>query len=202
MDRRAHWDVVFKTQGENVSWHESLPTLSLQMLESAGLTSETCVVDVGGGDSYLVDVLVARGLDCVAVLDVSHEALARARARVGARAQLTWIEADVTGSWSLKPMDIWHDRAVLHFLTSPAERARYRARLCETLKPEGSAIIATFAPNGPETCSGLPVVRYSPESLANELGPQFHLVEAVAHVHRTPWDTTQSFQYSRFVRVC
>ncbi len=98
-------------------------------------------------------------------------------------------------------MDIWHDRAVFHFLTTPAERAVYVARLCATVKPAGSAIIATFAPDGPTTCSGLPVVRYSPETLAAELGLTFQLTEAQPHTHRTPWGTTQAFQYSRFTRV-
>jgi hypothetical protein len=113
----------------------------------------------------------------------------------------TWIAADVTGDWSLKPMDIWHDRAVFHFLTDAADRTRYVRHLRETLKRDGSAIIATFALDGPEKCSGLPVARYSPETLAAELGDGFALVESVPHVHRTPWGTTQSFQYSRFTRV-
>jgi trans-aconitate methyltransferase len=113
-------------------------------MEAAGLTSETCVIDVGGGDSRVVDALVARGLDCVAVLDVSETALRRAQARLGAAARLvTWIEADVTGDWTLKPVDIWHDRAVFHFLVTPADRERYKTHLQRTLKATGAAIIAT-----------------------------------------------------------
>jgi len=172
------------------------------MMEAAGLSTGTCVVDVGGGDSRLVDILAARGLACLAVLDVSDAALDRARARLGDAADVpTWIAADVTGEWSLKPMDIWHDRAVFHFLTVPDDRARYLAHLRRTLKRDGSAIIATFALDGPTTCSGLPVARYSPESLAAELGAGFRLAESVPHIHQTPWGTSQSFQYSRFVRV-
>ena len=201
MDRQAHWDDVFKTQGERVSWHESLPAWSLELMEHAGLTAETCVFDVGAGDSRLMDALVARGLDCLAVVDVSDEALRRLKARLGARAPVIWIEADVTAEWSLKPMDIWHDRAVFHFLTASAERAAYIAHLADTLKPGGSAIIATFALDGPDSCSGLPVARYSPESLAAELGEAFQLVEAAHHTHRTPWGTAQAFQYSRFAHV-
>jgi hypothetical protein len=174
----------------------------MRMMEAAGLTPETCVIDVGGGDARLVDTLVARGLDCLAVLDVSGAALHRAQARLGdAAAALTWIEADVTADWSLKPMDIWHDRAVFHFLTTRRDRTRYRAHLSQTLKILGTAIVATFAPNGPGWCSGLPVTRYSPEALAAELGDGFQLVEAVPYAHRTPWGTTQAFQYSRFTRV-
>jgi hypothetical protein len=157
---------------------------------------------VGGGDSRLVDYLVERGLRCVAVLDVSSSALQRARQRLGpVSSTLAWIEADVTREWSVAPRDIWHDRAVFHFLTTPEDQARYLARLRDVLKVQGSAIIATFALDGPEKCSGLPVARYSSESLAERLGPAFALVDARRHGHDTPWGTTQTFQYSRFLRV-
>ncbi|MGE3842930.1 MAG: class I SAM-dependent methyltransferase [Vicinamibacterales bacterium] len=202
MERAAHWNRVYTTKAEkDVSWFEPLPTISLEMLDAAGMTAESCVLDVGGGDSHLVDALAARGLDCLAVLDVSGAALDRARTRLGSAAQTpTWIEADVTRGWSLKPMDFWHDRAVFHFLTTADDQARYKQHLLETLKPGGSAIIATFAPDGPEKCSGLPVQRYSPEQLAEALGPAFDLREARSHVHTTPWGSTQSFQYSRLRR--
>lgn len=203
MDTKQHWDSVYATKGErDLSWFEALPAVSLRMMEAAGLTADTCVIDVGGGDSHLVDALAARGLDCLAVLDVSGTALQRARTRLGDSAnRLTWIEADVASDWSLDPMDIWHDRAVFHFLASPDHRARYRAHLRQTLKVQGAAVIATFAPDGPATCSGLPVIRYSPEALCAELGEEFRLVEAEPYVHRTPWGSTQSFQYSRLLRV-
>lgn len=203
MERAAHWDHVYTTKaGDDVSWFEALPALSLELLDAAGLRPDSCVLDVGGGDSHLVDALLARGLGCLAVLDISGAALARARARLGPAAEVpVWIEADVTGNWTLKPMDFWHDRAVFHFLTAPEDRNRYRARLLETLTPRGSAIIATFGPGGPEKCSGLPVQRYSPESLALELGPRLRLVESRLHLHTTPWGRTQSFQYSWLRRV-
>jgi SAM-dependent methyltransferase len=203
MSRAEHWNTVFASKRqEDVSWFEVLPAVSLRLLEAAGLDRETCVFDVGGGDSHLVDVLAARGLDCLAVLDISGAALARARERLGAAAAVPiWIEADVTGAWTLKPMDIWHDRAAFHFLIDPEDRAAYRRQLLRTLKPGGAAIIATFALDGPERCSGLPVVRYSPDTLASELGDAFELIEHVPHVHTTPWGTTQSFQYSRLRRV-
>lgn len=202
MERAAHWNRVYTTKSEQeVSWFEPLPAVSLELLEAAGMTPESCVLDVGGGDSHLVDALAARGLDCLAVLDVSGAALERARRRLGPAAQIPiWIEADVTREWSLKPMDIWHDRAVFHFLTTADDRVRYKQHLLETLRPGGSAIIATFAFDGPEKCSGLPVQRYSPEALADELGPAFALREARTHVHLTPWGSAQSFQYSRLLR--
>jgi len=203
MERAAHWNTVYSSKGEReVSWFEALPALSLEMLQAAGMTPESCVLDVGGGDSHLVDALAARGLDCLAVLDVSGAALERARTRLGASAQVPiWIEADVTGAWTLKPMDIWHDRAVFHFLVSPDDRARYKQHMVDTLKVGGTAILATFAPDGPKTCSGLPVQRYSPVQLLAEVGASFELVESRAHVHTTPSGSTQSFQYSRLRRT-
>ncbi|MGE3841219.1 MAG: trans-aconitate 2-methyltransferase [Vicinamibacterales bacterium] len=202
MERRAHWNRVYMTKAEReVSWFEAFPEMSLEMLDASGMTADSCVLDVGGGDSHLVDSLTARGLHCLAVLDVSGAALDRARSRLGPAARVPiWIEADVTSDWTLEPMDIWHDRAVFHFLTTPDERTRYKQRLFETLKRGGSAVIATFALDGPERCSGLPVQRYSPERLAEELGAAFELRETRAHVHTTPWGSTQAFQYSRLQR--
>lgn len=202
MDRQQHWNTIYTNKTEReVSWFETRPDISLQMLSDAGLHTESCVVDVGGGDSRLVDALTAMRLHCLAVLDVSGAALRRAQARLGpAAAAVTWIEADVVTEWALKPMDIWHDRAVFHFLIDPADRARYGVRMRAVLKLGGAAIVATFDVNGPETCSGLPVQRYSAASLAREFGDDFRLMDSVAHEHHTPWGSTQAFRYSRFVR--
>jgi SAM-dependent methyltransferase len=202
MDRQLHWNKVFSNKAEgDVSWFEALPATSIRLLETAGLNAGTCVLDVGGGDSRLVDHLIARGLDCLAVLDISNAALGRAQARLGPAAAIpVWIEADVASDWSLKPMDIWHDRAVFHFLTARRDRDRYRLHLLRTLKPGGSAILATFGLDGPATCSGLPVVRYSPESLATELGADMAMIESAPHVHTTPWGSAQSFLYCLFQR--
>lgn len=202
MDPRAHWETVYQSKGDaEVSWTEPVPAVSLRMLEAVGLTRDSCVVDIGGGNSRLVDALLGRGLECLAVLDVAPSAVARAQARLGAAAHVpTWIIGDVTGDWSLKPMDIWHDRAVFHFLTTPEARQRYRAHLADTLKPGGAAIVATFAPDGPDRCSGLPVQRYAPEELAAEFAGVLTLVESMPYQHTTPWGAMQSFQYSRFVR--
>ena len=202
MTVKQHWDTVYATKGErDISWFEASPVVSLELIEATGLADQTCVLDVGGGESRLVDALLARGVMCIAVLDVAREALVRAQARLGDKARdFAWIEADVTGAWSWKEVDIWHDRAVFHFLTERADRDSYKAKLAEMLKPGGSAILATFAPDGPEKCSGLPVARYSPEMLGSELGEGFVLVDSRRHTHTTPWGTLQAFQYSRFVR--
>jgi len=201
--RQQHWNAIYKSRDEwDVSWFEAFPAISLDMIEAIGLKPDTCIVDVGGGESRLIDALLAEGLDCLAVLDVSHEALEHARARIGTPSRVvTWIESDVTGAWSLKPMDIWHDRAVFHFLVEAKDRLRYLTHLRKTLKVHGGAIIATFAPDGPEKCSGLPVARYSPDTLAAELGDEFTLMEWRLHPHLTPSGTVQSFQYSRFQRI-
>jgi SAM-dependent methyltransferase len=203
MERRAHWERVYSTRGEqDVSWFEATPAVSTEMLDDVGLTPATCVLDVGGGESRLVDHLLGRGLTCIAVLDVSGAALDRARRRLGQVASVVrWIEADVTGAWDTPPVDIWHDRAVLHFLTTAEDRERYRTHLLSTLKPGGTAVIATFALDGPETCSGLPVMRYSPRLLAEELGADFRLVDSRSWRHTTPQGAIQSFQYSRLERL-
>jgi len=160
------------------------------------------VIDIGGGDSRLVDHLVARGLRCVTVLDVSSAALERARARLGEQAdRVTWIEADVTGSWTASPVDMWHDRAVFHFLTEADDRARYVAHMREVVKGGGTVIIGAFAPDGPERCSGLPVCRYDAAGIGAELGAEFTVVETVADAHRTPTGAVQPFSYTRFVRT-
>jgi SAM-dependent methyltransferase len=203
MDPKAHWEKVYADKGEReVSWFEALPSTSIRMLEAAGLTADSCIIDVGGGDSRLVDTLAARGLDCLVVLDLSLAAIHRAQARLGDRAgRITWLERDVTEEWAVPPMDIWHDRAVFHFLTDTAARRGYVRQLNRTLKPGGSAVIATFALDGPERCSGLAVARYTPETLAEELGRGFRLMESARHEHATPWGIIQSFMYARFLKA-
>jgi len=202
-ERRDHWDTVYRTRAsDTVSWFQPEPIQSLALLHRAGLTRESCVIDIGGGDSRLVDRLVGEGLTCVAVLDVSETALNRAKDRLGPKASgVEWLVADVTAEWSVTPRDFWHDRASFHFLTDAASRAVYVERMREVLKPAGRIVISTFALDGPEKCSGLPVVRYSPETLAAELGPDFGLIEHVPESHRTPWGAVQSFNYCVFTRL-
>jgi SAM-dependent methyltransferase len=146
-----------------------------------------------------VDYLLDCGGTCVYVLDISAAALTRAQGRLGPRQhRVTWIEADVTGEWTIPSVDIWHDRAVFHFLTEAVDRERYRECLRQGLRPGGSVIMATFGPEGPTLCSGLPAMRYSAKALERELGEPFRLQERVRELHRTPFGTTQEFWYSRF----
>lgn len=148
-----------------------------------------------------MDLLLERGARCVTVLDVSASALARAKARLGdAGARVTWIAADVTSDWDIDPVDVWHDRAVFHFLTEPADRATYLERLQHAVKPGGTVVIATFAPDGPDRCSGLPVKRYDAAGLGDQLGPGFTLVEGSYEPHLTPGGAVQPFCYAVFRR--
>ncbi len=191
----AHWDEVWRAkEPEAVSWFEPNPEVSLALI---GSTSRR-VLDVGGGASRLVDALLDRGMQ-VTVLDLSPHALERARHRLGARAdRVTWIVGDVRTVEEVGEIDVWHDRAAFHFLIEPEDRALYRAQLLDAVRPGGEAVIATFAPDGPERCSGLPVQRWAPEALAGELG--LDLLESRREVHRTPWDTEQPFTYARLRR--
>jgi hypothetical protein len=137
----------------------------------------------------------------VTVLDISSAALTRSKARLGpAQDWVTWLEADVTGAWPVPQVDVWHDRAVFHFLTDDADRTAYIAHLRAGLREGGTLIMATFAPDGPEKCSGLPVVRYSPATLGTLLGPRFRLIESVQEAHSTPWNAQQAFSYTRWLR--
>lgn len=201
-DRRIHWETVFATKADTaVSWHEAMPETSVALLLAAGFTPASAVIDIGGGASRLVDTLVARGATDVTVLDISGPALATARARLGVAAErVTWIASDVTEWRPGRRYDIWHDRAAFHFLADAEDRAAYAANLRRALVPGGHAVIATFAPDGPERCSGLPVVRYSPDMLAATLGPGFRLVDSRNHRHITPAGNEQSFQFSLLER--
>jgi SAM-dependent methyltransferase len=198
--RKAHWEGIYTSKGENeVSWFQENPAPSLELIAKVGATPASAIIDIGGGASRLVDNLVERGFEDVTVLDLSEAALEAAKARLRDDAgHVHWILADVTVWEPLKAYDIWHDRAAFHFLTEDHDRAAYVARLERALKVGGYAIIATFALDGPERCSGLPVVRYDPESLGQTLGRSFRLVDTRRHAHATPWGTEQSFQFSVF----
>lgn len=201
--RRRRWEQVHQTKGEaELSWTQTVPAASLELFEFIGARPTDRVIDVRGGSSRLVDALIDRGFRDVAVLDLSEAALSAARDRLGERgARARWIAADVT-RWAPDGLyDLWHDRAAFHFLTDFEDRAAYVERLGHALRTGGHAIIATFAPDGPERCSGLPIVRYSPETLSETLGPEYDLLTSRRDIHVTPWGTAQSFQFSLFRRA-
>ena len=201
--RQHHWEQVYATKGENeVSWFQETPAPSVELIELVGAMQSSGIIDIGGGASRLVDNLVSRGYEDVTVLDLSEAALASARSRIGDQAsRVTWITADVTIWEPSRTYDVWHDRAAFHFLTEPNDQAAYVARLRRALRVGGHAIIATFAPDGPERCSGLMVSRYDANTLAAKLGEGFELIDARRHDHTTPWGSLQKFQFSTFRRA-
>lgn len=194
---RAHWEHLYATRSpEAVSWYQAEPARSLELIEASGAGPQSALVDVGAGASRLVDYLLARGWRDVTVMDLSLTALEAAQCRLGERAAaVTWTVADVREYRPERPFDVWHDRAVFHFLTDPADREAYRRSLAAALRPGGHVIMATFGPDGPERCSGLPVVRYDAEALTATLGTGFRLLEERQEQHRTPAGATQAFRY-------
>ncbi|WP_298426986.1 class I SAM-dependent methyltransferase [Rhodoblastus sp.] len=202
-DREAHWQSVYSTKSETeLSWFQESPAVSLELLRLAGAQARSAIVDIGGGDSRLVDHLLSEGFQDLTVLDLSASALDRTKQRLGGLAdRVCWVASDVT-KWSPpKTYDIWHDRAAFHFLVDPADQQAYVERLRTALAVGGVAIIGTFAPDGPEKCSGLVVARHDARSLARVLGPGFELIVERRHEHHTPWGATQIFQFSVFRRT-
>lgn len=202
-DRKAHWENIYSTKGEaEVSWFQETPTPSLELLVLVGARPTSAIVDIGGGASRLVDSLLGLGFEQITVMDLSGEALAVARKRLGETAgKVKWIVADAT-TWEPPQLyDVWHDRATFHFLTSEEEQRAYVDRLKRGLRVGGHVIIGAFAPEGPEKCSGLPVARHSAQSLAGILGEAFTLVDSRRHEHVTPWGAAQKFRFSTFRRI-
>lgn len=201
-DRKSHWENVYSTKEENqVSWFEDTPDLSVSLLQEACLVPAMSVIDIGGGASRLVDTLLARGQAHVTVLDLSSSALATARARLGETDRVSWIVSDITRWTPDRAYDLWHDRAAFHFLTAPEDQQAYAEIVHAALRPGGRAVIGTFAPDGPEKCSGLPVARHDATSLSAVLGPRFRLLATRRHEHATPWASIQKFQFSTFERL-
>ena len=201
--RQAHWEQVYTSKNENeVSWFQESPAPSLALITEIGATPISAVIDIGGGASRLVDHLIGHGFRDVTVLDLSAAALEAAKARLGEGASRAhWVVADATTWEPPRTYDVWHDRAAFHFLTDDRDRAGYIARLRQGLKVGGHAIIATFALDGPEKCSGLPVMRYDAERLGATLGPGFKLLRSQRSEHATPWGSQQRFQFSVFQHV-
>jgi SAM-dependent methyltransferase len=198
---QEHWEAVYRRRGpDEVSWHQENPSRSLQLIERTGVGLDEPIIDVGGGSSRLVDGLVDRDYTKVTVLDLSATALAYAQERLAGRAALVnWVESDITEHGFDTSFALWHDRAVFHFLVDPDDRRRYADRLQAAVRPGGHVILATFSLDGPERCSGLPVQRYSPESMSLALGPGFEPVSFEEEAHRTPTGATQHFLYGHLV---
>jgi 2-polyprenyl-3-methyl-5-hydroxy-6-metoxy-1,4-benzoquinol methylase len=198
VDAKTHWEKVYATKAPDaVSWYRRHLETSLALIERAVPVRSACILDVGGGESTLVDDLLLRGYTNITVLDVSKAAIDVTKSRLSSAAdQVRWIVADIT-QIELEPRayDLWHDRAVFHFLTAPDQRAAYVRQVERSVRPGGHVIVSTFGPEGPSKCSGLEVMRYDAESLHREFGVRFGLVESSTELHRTPFETTQQFLY-------
>jgi SAM-dependent methyltransferase len=198
MNRAEHWEQVYQTKGpEQVSWFQAEARLSRQLIESQAPARSSAIIDIGAGASTLVDGLLDTEYSALTVLDLSPAALQLARSRLGDRAsRVDWRAADILEA-SLEPLafDVWHDRAVFHFLTADADRRRYVAQVQRAVRPGGLVIVATFAEDGPLRCSGLEVARYSPTQLHAEFGAGFALLESHRELHTTPSGATQAFTY-------
>jgi SAM-dependent methyltransferase len=199
---RAHWEDRYSTEApEELSWYQPRPQRSLELIQATGLSHEARILDVGGGTSRLAAQLLGMGYTDLTVADISPAALAHARAELGRdAARVTWVEADVRTHDFRRRYDLWHDRAVFHFMVSPADREGYLNVLHRTLRPGGHLILATFGPQGPTQCSGLPVERYSADALQRVLGEGFALASSSLAAHRTPSGASQQFLYARLVR--
>jgi SAM-dependent methyltransferase len=201
MDRRAHWEQIYRTkQPHEVSWYQREAVVSLDLIARVAPETGATIIDIGGGASTLVDGLLDRGYSRVTVLDVAAAALAHSRERLGPRAgSVEWIEADVlTADLPAATYSLWHDRAVFHFLTDAADRGTYSRQLRGAVQPGGHVLVSTFADDGPEKCSGLSVARYSPDRLCAEFGSGFEMIECVREEHQTPWGAGQAFVYCLF----
>ena len=198
MDTKTHWEKVYSTKAPDaVSWYRTHLETSLALIERAVDARSASIIDVGGGESTLVDDLLLRGYRNITVLDVSQTAIDVTKSRLGLAAeQVRWLVADIT-EIELEPLayDLWHDRAVFHFLTAREQRIAYVRQVARSFKPGGHVFVSTFGPEGPTKCSGLEVMRYDAESLHGEFGARFRLLESSKELHRTPFGSTQQFLY-------
>jgi len=198
MDTKSHWDKVYTTKAPDaVSWYRKHLETSLALIERAADARSASIIDVGGGESTLVDDLLLRGYTNITILDISQAAIDVTKSRLGLPAeQVHWLVADIT-KVELEPRayDVWHDRAVFHFLTAPEQRTAYVRQVARSVKAGGHVIVSAFGPEGPTKCSGLEVMRYDPDSLHREFGTRFRLVESSTELHHTPFETTQQFLY-------
>jgi trans-aconitate methyltransferase len=192
----SRWDEAYAARGaEGVSWYQAEAASSLELLDALGVRPDAAVIDIGGGASPFAARLVDRGFRDVSVLDISAEALAEARRRAGEGSPIRWLHEDLLAWRPECRYDLWHDRALLHFLVAPADRDRYLETLVAALRPHGSVIVGTFAPDAPDRCSGLPVTRYSAPELAALLGADFNVVATRREEHLTPAGKVQPFTW-------
>jgi len=201
-NRKDHWERVYQKHAPSeVGWYQAYPERSLKLINNTGVGTDSRIIDVGGGTSKLCEHLRHQGYKKLAVLDISRNSIEKAKSQLGEKSsRINWIEADITKYSFKEQYDVWHDRAVFHFLTKDEDRKAYVHSLNQALKLNGHLIIATFSLDAPPKCSGLSVARYSSETLQNELGENFNLVEALVEDHVTPSGVRQNFIFCRFIK--
>ena len=202
LEEPTRWEDIYQSKAEaETSWFEDRPQVSLDLIAATGATIDAAIVDVGAGASRLVDCLLEQGFRRITVLDLSDTALAKARARLSDDVPVDWVMANVLDWQPSVHFDVWHDRAAFHFLTDAPDQDAYLRVMDQSLVPGGHAIIGTFAPDGPEKCSGLPVARYDATLLAERLGPGYRLIQSLMHDHVTPWGSVQRFHFGLFRKI-
>jgi 2-polyprenyl-3-methyl-5-hydroxy-6-metoxy-1,4-benzoquinol methylase len=201
-NQKDHWERIYKKLSPSeVGWYQAYPEKSLKLINNTCEGTDCRIIDVGGGTSNLSEHLLEQGFTKLTVLDISGNSINKAKSQLGDKSsRITWIAADITKYSFKEQYDVWHDRAVFHFLADAEERKGYINSLNQALKLNGHLIMATFGLDAPPKCSGLPVVRYSPETLQNELGDNFNLVNSYSENHVTPSEVSQNFIYCRFIR--
>jgi ubiquinone/menaquinone biosynthesis C-methylase UbiE len=199
-DKKQHWENVYATKNDNeVSWYEENPTISLKLIAGLGLNTATTIIDVGGGNSNLIGELQKEGFSNLSVLDISVKALKRTKAKLGEKSKnINWVVSDILKFKPTQQYEVWHDRAVFHFLTTTEDVGKYVKLVSQSIKQEGYFILATFSKTGPIKCSGLEIKQYSKEELTSLFSETFTLICSFEEVHQTPFNTTQNFIYTLF----
>ncbi|MDF2438445.1 MAG: bifunctional 3-demethylubiquinone-9 3-methyltransferase/2-octaprenyl-6-hydroxy phenol methylase [Bacteroidota bacterium] len=201
-DKKGHWENIYQTkQLNNVSWYQPIPETSLELIESSGISKDSHIIDIGGGDSYLVDALLERGYKNITVLDISETALDKAKIRLGNKAsKVKWLVRDAGNFSPDEKYDLWHDRAAFHFLTNDSEIKNYFSAVYNSLNPGGTLIIGTFSESGPTKCSGIEVRQYSEQSISQLFKKGFRKIACTTIDHQTPFDTNQNFLFCSFLK--
>lgn len=202
-NRKDHWEKIYQTKSlEQVSWYQKVPTTSLQFIKELQIEKTAKIIDVGGGDSYLVDHLLDLGYQNITVLDISQAAILRAQERLGTKAhQVTWVVADAAHFVPEETYDFWHDRAAFHFLTLETEIEQYLQTIQQHLSIHGKLVLGTFSEQGPTKCSGIPIQQYSEKAMVDRLGNYFKPLQCIQVNHQTPFDTVQNFTFCSFSQL-
>lgn len=201
-NRKKHWETIYDTKAVNeVSWYQPLPKTSLDFIQNNALSKDDAIIDIGGGDSFLVDHLLDLGYTNIAVLDISENAIERAKKRLGSKAKsVKWIVSDITLFNPTEKYNVWHDRAVFHFLTDASDIEKYQQVTASALADNGKMLIGTFSESGPKKCSGIEIKQYSANLLEETFKTNFNAVECFFENHTTPFDTIQNFVFCSFVK--